>query len=161
MNRRASELIELLGLEPHPEGGYYREFFRSPRPVRLPDKREERRALTTIYFLLAADEHSSWHRIDSDEVWHYYEGAPLELLLIDPEARECGRHLLGKAGEESRPVAVVPGGYWQAARTTGEYTLVGCTVAPGFEFGSFRLLRERAEEASEIRRRFPELTELM
>ena len=158
---RASELIRLLRLEPHPEGGYYREVFRSPHFVQLPDDGGERRALTTIYFLLVAGECSCWHRVGWDEAWHYYEGARLELFWIERGAKEYNRRLVGEVGGLSRPVAVVPGGCWQAARTTGEYTLVGCTVGPGFEYEDFRLLREIAEEEGEIRSRFPELAEFV
>jgi predicted cupin superfamily sugar epimerase len=122
---------------------------------------EERSALTTIYYLLSAGEYDSWHLVRSDEVWHYHEGAALELIWTEQGAEECTRCLVGEAGEQSRPVAVVPGGCWQMARTTGEYTLVGCTVGPGFEFEDYALLRDMPQEASEIRRRFPELAEYM
>ena len=159
MDPRASELIKLLDLEPHLEGGYFREVYHSPRFVQLPDNQEERRALTTIYFLLVAGEYSCWHRLSSDEVWHYYEGAALELFWIEQGRGECTRCLVGEVGGMSRPVAVVPGGSWQMARTTGEYTLVGCTVGPGFDYDDFRLLRDMPEEADEIRRRYPELAE--
>ena len=161
MNSRASELISLLGLEPHLEGGYFREVFRSPHLVQLPDDRGERRALTTIYFLLVAGEYSCWHQVSWDEVWHYYEGATLELFWIERGLKKFNHCLVGEVGELSRPVAVVPGGCWQAARTKGEYTLVGCTVGPGFEYADFRLLRERPEEEREIRRRFPELAKFV
>lgn len=117
--------------------------------------------MTTIYFLLVAGEHDSWHRVSSDEVWHYYEGATLELFWTEQGAEECTRCLVGEVGGLSSPVAVVPGGCWQMARTTGEYTLVGCTVGPGFEYEDYRLLRDMPEEASEIRRRFPELAEFV
>jgi predicted cupin superfamily sugar epimerase len=88
MNPRALELINLLDLEPYPEGGYFREVFRSSSLVQLPHDQEERRALTTIYFLLVAGEHDSWHRVSSDEVWHYYEGAALELFWTEQGAEE-------------------------------------------------------------------------
>lgn len=157
MNPRASELINLLDLEPHPEGGYFREVFRSTNLVQLPESRERRSALTTIYFLLAAGGHSSWHRVGADEVWHYSEGAPLELFWTERGAAEYKRALVGEAGGPGEPIAVVPGGSWQTARTTGEYTLVGCTVGPGFEYEDFRLLRDLPGEADEMRRRFPGL----
>jgi predicted cupin superfamily sugar epimerase len=161
MNPRASELINLLDLEPYPEGGYFRQVFRSSHLVHLPDNQEERRALTTIYYLLVAGEHETWHRVSSDEVWHYHEGATLELYWTEPGAEECTRCLLGEVGGVNSPVAVVPGGCWQMARTTGEYTLVGCTVGPGFEYEDYTLLRDLPELASEIRRRFPELAEFV
>ncbi len=157
MNKRAAELIERLRLEPHPEGGYFREVFRSPHVLQTGDKRQERKAVTTIYYLLTKGEHSSWHLVTSDEVWHYYEGDPLELFWIEPGAKEHNHHLLGQVEASSRPVTVIPAGCWQAAKTTGEYTLTGCTVGPGFEYEDFRLLRGHQEEERMIRERFSEL----
>ena len=128
----AAEIIRLLALEPHPEGGHYRETFRDSRSV------EGRAASTAIYFLLARGERSHWHRIDAVEVWHYYAGAPLALRIAHDGGASTIR--LGPdlaAGE--RPQAAVPAGAWQAAESQGEWTLVGCTVAPGFEFRSFEL----------------------
>lgn len=133
MSPRALALIETLGLLPHPEGGYYREVFRSAETVQPMDSRPERAALTTIYFLLPAGAYSRWHVVRSDEVWHFYEGAPLELLCGDE------RLLLGPVAPGQAPVQIVPAGVWQAARSQGEYTLVGCTVAPGFDFSDFSL----------------------
>jgi len=161
MNSRASALIDLLALQPHPEGGYFREVFRSARNVRLPDGEKERSAITTIYFLLTSGECSRLHRIESDEVWHYYEGAELELYRIDEGGSKCNRCLLGPVGELCKPFCAVPAGSWQAARTEGDYTLVGCTVAPGFEFGDFQVLGENPEEERAIRERFPELAALI
>lgn len=129
----AEEVVRLLGLIPHPEGGFYRETFRAPAPA------GERGASTAIYYLLPAGEISAWHRVvDADEVWHHYAGGPLELTLSD--GRERSTVLLGSglaAGE--RPQAVVPAGVWQTARALGDWTLVGCTVAPGFQFASFEM----------------------
>ncbi len=161
MKSRASELIDLLDLKPHPEGGYFCEVFRSTLSVQVPVSRKERWAMTEIYFLLTADEYSCWHQVDWDEVFHYYEGAALELFWIERDNRKHNRCLVGETGEVSRPLGVVPAGCWQGARTTGEYTLVGCTVAPGFEFADFRLLRECPEEARTIRERFPDLAMLV
>lgn len=161
MHPRAAALIELLELERHPEGGYFREVFRSPRVVRPADRDAARRAITTIYFLLVAGSHSRWHRVASDEVWHYYEGDPLELLWLDEGGTRCSRQALGPAGDSCRPVQVVPAGCWQAARPTGAYTLVGCTVGPGFEFADFELLGARPAEAAELRERFPDLAALV
>lgn len=124
-SRRALTLIESLGLIPHPEGGYYREIIRTP-------------SLTSIYFLLVAPDESRWHRIVSDEVWHFYEGDPLELRIADPATRAVQRVVLDREHRSH----VVPGGQWQSARSTGEHTLVGCTVAPPFEFKDFELLPE-------------------
>jgi predicted cupin superfamily sugar epimerase len=125
------EIIARLGLQPHPEGGHYRETFRASD--------QPRGASTAIYFLLKADERSHWHRVDADEVWHHYAGAPLELLLSE-DGRGV-RHLrLGSDLDIGElPQAVVPRGVWQAARSLGRWTLVGCTVAPAFEFKTFEL----------------------
>jgi uncharacterized protein len=129
----AAEVIRLLELKPHPEGGHFRETFRDTQHV---DGR--RAASTAIYFLLARGEHSHWHRVDAAEAWHWYAGAPLELDIAAVGHRE--RVVLGSdlaAGE--RPQAVVPAHAWQAAQSLGDWTLVGCTVAPGFEFAKFDL----------------------
>lgn len=129
----AAEIIARLGLAPHPEGGHYRETFR--------DERRDgngRAYSTAIYFLLAEGERSHWHRIDAVETWHYYAGAPLALQIATDQSAVT--ILLGAnlaAGET--PQAIVPAGAWQAAESLGEWTLVGCTVAPGFEFSGFEL----------------------
>ncbi|MBJ7486052.1 cupin domain-containing protein [Brevundimonas sp.] len=128
----APEIIALLDLKPHPEGGHYRETFRDPREV------DGRSVGTAIYFLLGEGEQSHWHCVDAAELWHFYLGAPLELEIADAAGRRTV--MLGPevtAGQ--RPQAVVPTGAWQAARTTGDWTLCGCTVAPGFEFDGFDL----------------------
>ena len=144
MNQRAAELIETLGLKRHPEGGHYRELFRSPEIVQPADQRGERSALTTIYFLLTDDTYSRWHRVRSDEVWHLYEGGPLEVMELDPECQEFSTFTVA-------PVHVVPAGTWQAARSIGPYTLVGCTVGPGFEFADFELLADHMGTAVLVR----------
>ena len=132
--RSAPNVIRLLELKPHPEGGHYRETFRDVRCV------ESTRAVSTaIYFLLARGERSHWHRIDVAEVWHFYAGAPLA-LKIARERTVVERVQLGPdlaAGE--RPQTVVQAGAWQAAESLGDWTLAGCTVAPGFEFSGFEL----------------------
>src|SRR5215211_6737415 len=114
----AADVIRVLALTPHPEGGHYRETFRDARTV------EGRSASTAIYYLLARGECSSWHRVDAAEIWHYYAGAPLALGIAE-------------AGEQ--PQVVVPAGAWQSAESLGDWTLVGCTVAPAFEFSGFTL----------------------
>src|SRR5262249_23613175 len=127
----ADELIALLGLQPHPEGGHYRQTFHA---ADFP-----RGASTAIYFLLKAGERSHWHTVDADEIWHHYAGGPLELRLSDDGTSV--RHLrLGKdltIGEE--PQIVVPRGVWQAARSLAHWTLVGCTVAPAFAWEGFKM----------------------
>lgn len=157
MHPRAAELIHMLALRPHPEGGHFAEVFKSPHRVQGVAA-DSRAALTTIYFLLAQGERSRWHRVASDEVWHYYEGDPLELVW--EEAGVVRRMQVGPVAMGREPVAVVPAGSWQAARARGAYTLVGCTVAPGFEFADFVLLADVPAESARLRARYPELAEL-
>jgi predicted cupin superfamily sugar epimerase len=129
----ARDVIRLLDLKPHPEGGHFREMFRDTRLVD-----NSRAASTAIYFLLARGERSHWHRVDAVEIWHFYAGAPLQLEIAEEGRREriaLGAHLA--AGE--RPQGIVPAHAWQAARSLGDWTLVGCSVAPGFEFAKFEL----------------------
>lgn len=157
MDPRARHLIYLFQMAPHPEGGYFRELYRSNLAVQPGGGRPLRAALTTIYFLLAAGQLSRWHRVSSDEVWHYYEGGPLELFTADANFERMSCQLLGRADEaDTRPVHVVSANTWQAARPTGAYTLAGCTVGPGFDFADFQLLRDCPEEAAELTRRHPE-----
>lgn len=158
MSDRADALVRDLRLAPHPEGGYYRELFRSRRMVRTDDGRSERWAATTIYYLLRGTDTNRWHRVASDELWHWYEGAPLELHLLDPRLSRHRLEVLGPVEEASAPVRVVPAGCWQAVRCTGEFTLAGCTVAPGFEFADFRLMRDMPELAARLAQAFPDLT---
>jgi len=122
----AEEVLETLRLEPHPEGGWYRETWREP-------------AMTAIHYLLKAGERSHWHRVDATEVWHFYGGAPMG-LAVSVDGKEAAHHVLGAdlaAGQ--LPQVVVPAGVWQAARPRGEWSLVGCTVAPAFRFEGFEL----------------------
>ena len=162
MHARAAELISTLDLRPHPEGGFYREVHRSASRVTTTDARGERAALTTIYFLLPDGARSRWHQVDSDEVWHFYEGDPLELLEIDARATMLVRHRLGPVDHTARqPVRTIAAGAWQAARTLGDYTLVGCTVGPGFEFADFRLLADEPALANAVRRAWPEVASLV
>ena len=129
----AADIIARLELKPHPEGGYYRETFRDSRL-----DADGRSLSTAIYFLLARGERAHWHRIDAVEIWHYYAGSALSLQIADHGDKRSIR--LGPdlaAGEV--PQAVVPAHAWQAAESTGDWTLVGCTVAPGFDFAKFEL----------------------
>nr|WP_132805999.1 cupin domain-containing protein [Tepidamorphus gemmatus] len=133
MQQTAEDIIRRLQLIPHPEGGHYRETWRDgPGP-------SGRAHATAIYYLLAAGEVSHWHRVDSGEIWHYHAGALLELSVsVDGERVE--RYLLGlDFAVGARPQAVVPAHAWQSARSLGDWTLVGCTVAPGFEFAGFEM----------------------
>jgi len=128
----AQEIIETLGLKPHPEGGYYRQTWEgdeAPRP-----------SGTCIYFLLENGNASHWHKVDAVEIWHYYAGAPLILSLSDTDTGPKTELTLGPdLTTGQRPQGIVPKDVWQAARTTGDWTLVGCTVSPGFNFDGFTL----------------------
>jgi uncharacterized protein len=131
--KSADDVIRALGLKPHPEGGHFRETHRDARP-------DGRAASTAIYYLLARGERSHWHKVDAAEVWHYYAGSALLLETAASGHGPIERVTLGPdiaAGE--RPQAVVPAHAWQAAESLGDWTLVGCTVAPGFEFEGFEL----------------------
>ena len=131
----AKDVIFTLGMRPHPEGGWYARTFEDG------DKANDRARSTAIYYLLEAGQNSHWHRIDAVEVWHYYAGAPLKLRISD--GTSVDEHVLGpdiEAGE--RPQVVVPTRTWQSAVSAGAWTLVGCTVAPGFEFSGFELADE-------------------
>jgi uncharacterized protein len=148
MHPRAEQLILDLGLQPHPEGGHYAEVHRSS-------------ASTSIYFLLAAGERSRWHRVRSEEIWHFYEGSPLELLQLTPKGTNLERIVLGQPSDRERAVYCVPPGYWQAARSCGEFTLVGCTVAPAFQFADFALLKDSPALAASISRDHPSIAEFV
>ncbi len=153
MDARAAELIQQLRLVPHPEGGFYREVHRSSMHVQPSDARPSRAALTTIFFLLVGGGVGRWHRIASDEAWHHYEGAALDLFSADPAFMYVTHRVLGRLGAEVQPVHVVSAGEWQAAQSQGPYTLVGCTVAPGFEFADFQMLRDLPADAEVFKRR--------
>ncbi|PVB61127.1 cupin domain-containing protein [Labrenzia sp. 011] len=133
----AEQVVALLRMQPHPEGGFYAETFRDEKTDGT-----GRAASTLIYFLLPEGVLSRWHRVDAVETWHWYAGAPLE-LSISPDGRERQIHTLGNdliAGQ--RPQGIVPRDGWQQARSLGSWTLVGCTVAPGFRFEGFEMAPE-------------------
>lgn len=148
---RVAWLVQALGLEPHPEGGHYRRIHASSAQVLPADGRGVRPALTCIHYMLAAGECSRWHRVGSDEAWHYIEGAPLALYDADPGFDLVEMRALGPFAPGTEPVRVVPQDRWQAARSTGAYTLVACAVGPGFDFADFELLRDRTDEAAFVR----------
>jgi predicted cupin superfamily sugar epimerase len=152
MHPRAQHLIDSLALQRHPEGGFYRELHRSSQTVQR-QTGDRRSALTTIYYLLTAGEASAWHRVASDEVWHFYEGEPLELQVASPEARVFATHRLGPFAAACAPVCVVAAGDWQSARPLGAYALVGCSVGPGFDFADFTLVRDLPDAESSLRER--------
>jgi len=125
-------MIRALDLAPHPEGGHYRETFRDPRLI------DGRAVSTAILFLLARGERSHWHCVDAVEIWHYHAGAPLKLEIVDGATEEVIR-LGGDIHADEIPQVTVPARAWQAAESLGDWTLVGCTVAPGFTFEGFEL----------------------
>jgi len=132
----ADEIIRHLGMRPHPEGGHFVETYRAPVPDQAGGGRSPG---TAIYFLLKAGERSHWHRVDADEIWHHYAGAPLELSISGDGNSVRHLRLGADFGVGEQPQAVVPHHVWQAARSLGAWTLVGCTVSPGFEFKGFEM----------------------
>ena len=130
----AAEIVATLALAPHPEGGWYRQTWEDDAA------RGGRASGTAIYYLLERGQRSHWHTVDAAEIWHFYAGAPLDLWLSETEGGPAVRHALGPdiaAGQ--RPQVIVPRLHWQSARSTGDWTLVGCTVSPGFRFEGFTL----------------------
>ena len=128
----ADEIITELGLAPHPEGGWYRQTWEAEDGPRASG--------TCIYFLLTEGQRNHWHRVDATEIWHFYAGAPLKLRMAKDDAGPFDSTTLGPdlaAGQ--RPQGIVPKDWWQSAETLGDWTLVGCTVSPGFQFDGFEL----------------------
>jgi uncharacterized protein len=152
----SDEWVQALGLQPHPEGGYYREMYRATAQVET--ARGPRSAGTAIYYLLPRGTFAAWHRVASDEVWHFYEGGPLTLYLLGAGGLE--RVVLGReVARGERPQVVVPAGVLQAAAPEGAYTLAGCTVAPGFDFADWEMPSREAlvalhPEHAQVLRRF-------
>ena len=148
----AEELIALLNLIPHPEGGAFRETYRSA--IGYPTD-GNRSVCTAIYYLLKAGERAEWHRVAQDEMYHFYAGFPLELLIISPDG-EFRKKVLGKnLNNNEEPQILVPASHWQSSHSTGEYTLIGCTVSPGFDYRDFELSSpEKVEE------KYPHLSHL-
>jgi predicted cupin superfamily sugar epimerase len=162
---RARQLIDQLQLQPHPEGGWYREVFRSQGHVMPQDGRPARNALTSIYFLLDDTQHSRWHRVLSNEVWVHLEGAPLDLWTWDAADGKLHRAVLGPVSASTLPQHVVAAGLWQAARPragdAAGYVLVACAVGPGFDFSDFRMMAPDGEEARRMAADHPALAPLI
>ena len=139
-------LIESLRLQPHPDGGWYREVFRSAQTVMPPDGRPPRAALTTIDFLLQRGQFSAWHRVRGDEVWHLLEGGALRLWLLppDPLSSTAAQQVLLSPDDTGTRRHVVPCDWWQAAEPVGDFAYVGATVGPGFDFADFSFGRDDA-----------------
>lgn len=159
MNARAAQLIHDLDLRPHPEGGHYRQTFRSASAVARGSDGEPRAALTAIYFLLTAGEVSRWHRVASDEIWTHLEGGAVRLWLRDDERTAATR--LAPLAAGGSPFVVVPAQTWQAAECEGDYALVACFVAPGFDFADFVLMTDDAAAQEALRASRPELIPLI
>ncbi|MDJ0615050.1 MAG: cupin domain-containing protein [Rhizobiaceae bacterium] len=132
----ADDIIEKLNLMPHPEGGYFRETFRDPKET------NGRSVGTAIFFLLKAGEISRWHKVDATEIWHFYAGSPLKLGLAEENGSAETLILGNDLADGQLPQHVIPTGWWQQAQSLGEWTLVGCTVSPGFEFSGFEMAGE-------------------
>lgn len=145
-------LVDKLNLLPHPEGGYYREVYRSSQKVLSPVHQQPRNTLTSIYFLLLKGQVSRFHKVLHDEIWHFYEGDPLRLIDSGESSNEI---ILGNNDSTPTFQHTINAGHWQAAETTGEYTLAGCTVAPGFDFADFNFLPEN--QTREFLAKHPEL----
>lgn len=135
--------VERLRLAPHPEGGFYRQVFKSSREVR-----PGRAALTAIYFLLPSGDRSRWHRVMSDEIWTHLEGGGVRLYLFDGE--RVTQHIIGPLSESAEPICAVPAGVWQAAEPVGDDALVACFVAPGFEFEDFTLMADDRDASARL-----------
>ena len=159
---RVTELIRLLKLLPHPEGGHFREVFRSTDVVTPANGRPARSALTTIDFLLACGQFSAWHRVRSPEAWHLLEGGPLRLWLMSPDLDALQAFTLGPVdGLGSAPRHVVPAQWWQAAEPLGDYAYAGATVGPGFDFADFSFLRSDSSASARLVVLRPDLQRLL
>lgn len=144
-------LITKLALAPHPEGGYFRETYRSAGITSV-ENLGFRNYSTCIYFLVTPEAFSAFHRIRQDEIWHFYLGKPLKLYLISPDGKFSTRLIGNEIKDDHLPQFVIPAGYWFAAHVESDYALVGCTVSPGFDFRDFEMAKR-----AELIRKFPEL----
>lgn len=160
---RLHELVNTLDMRRHPEGGWYSEVYRSSSLVKPQgDGRGDRTALTSIYFLLALGQCSAWHKVQSDEVWIYLEGNPLDLWTWDALNNIAKCTNLGPVGEHVRPQHTVPAGLWQAAQPQPQqdgpgFTLVACTVGPGFDFADFEMMKPAGAQAAQLAQSWPQL----
>ena len=155
MADRARALIARLELVPHPEGGFYRETYRAAEMVYSPRVGASRHCLTDIYFLLLSGQISRFHRVHHDELWHFHEGAPLELCEFNDCSQEMRVTRLDPAGDPPCFRHCVVGGLWQAAVPCGDFSLVSCTVAPGFDFADFSFLADSPEAVARLRALHP------
>lgn len=139
-------LIQQLDLQTHPEGGFYKEVYRSAQLVNSPANQQARNAVTSIYFLLLKGQISRFHKVLHDETWHFYAGDPLRLIDLHSQ---CEEHILGEKTQVQYQYTITAN-HWQAAETTGEYSLMGCTVAPGFDFEDFSFLADNPEIIGDV-----------
>jgi predicted cupin superfamily sugar epimerase len=153
-------LVAQLALQPHPEGGWYRELFRSAEQVSPQDGRGPRSALTSIDFVLAGGEFSAWHRVRADEAWHLLEGGPLRLWLMPPSLDAVTSVDLAAGDAQLGVRHVVPAHWWQAAEPLAEFAYVGATVGPGFEFADFEFMRAQPAALAALDRLQPALARL-
>ena len=144
-------LIDRYNLVPHPEGGFYAEVYRSKQTIKSPVVSKDRKAITHIYFLLPKGQMSIFHKVVHDEIWNFYEGDPVKLIKYNGSTVE--EDIIGSGRNDY--VSIVEGGVYQAAESTGRYSLVGCSVAPGFEFEDFSLLRDETEPKDKFLKKFP------
>jgi predicted cupin superfamily sugar epimerase len=158
MSTRATQLIQQLQLQPHPEGGWYREVFRSPTAVQTADGRPPRSALTSIDFLLQRGQFSAWHRVRSDEVWHLLDGEGLTLWLLPPQDGPLQQVQLTQGALRRH---VVPADWWQAAEPLGDFAYVGATVGPGFDFADFAFGRDDVELKAALVQHAPDTVRLL
>ena len=145
-------LIDRYNLVPHPEGGFYAEVYRSKQTIKSPVVSKDRKAITHIYFLLPKGQMSIFHKVVHDEIWNFYEGDPVKLIKYNGSTLEEDIIGSGRSGY----VSIVEGGVYQAAESTGRYSLVGCSVAPGFEFEDFSLLRDEPGPKEKFLKIFPD-----
>ena len=138
MKKKSSEIIKQFKLTPHPEGGWFREMLRSESYIIRKDG-EKRNNITGIYYMLHENEISTWHRVNSaDEIWIYLKGSPLNLWCLDDDNKELRTLRI----DSNNPIEMIPSGFWQAATSSGEFTLACCCVGPGFDFSDFEMLRD-------------------
>jgi len=158
---RAKELIEVFQLSKHPEGGYFREVYRSEGKVKIDAQGNERNWLTDIYFLLTGKDISRFHRVKHDEIWHFYEGAPLTLTEIHPDSLDINGVTIGLSGPLLTYKHCVKGNVWQSAYSHGPYSFVGCTVGPGFDMDDFEMLTQNKKIMTAVLAKYPDLQKYM
>lgn len=152
--QRSESLIQKFKLSPHPEGGFFSEVYRSTLNVHSQEANADRSALTHIYFLLRKGDISRFHKVLHEEIWNVYEGAPIRLVHFDSETGDLKEEIIGQGCEDY--CTVIERRKYQAAESTGEYTLVGCSVAPGFDYKDFSFIEEGSDEAEIIKQKYPD-----